>query len=124
MNSSYGITGLKPQDTETRYLESTEPDTQQRYISQNYENIKYFTDLKNGSMRYVLQKETNEHFNRQHVACMVLSYSKRIMNRVQYLAEDASIPIYYQDTDSMHLLDHQVQRLEQLYQQKYNRSLN
>eukprot|EP00965_Chrysotila_dentata_P021114 699357-Pleurochrysis_carterae.AAC.1 len=124
MNSSYGITGLKPQDTDTRYIESTEPDTQQRFISQNYDNIKYFTDLKNGSMRYVLQKEIIHHFNRQHVACAILSFSKHIMNQVMYLAEDSNIPIYYQDTDSMHLPDHQVQRLEQLYQQKYNRSLN
>eukprot|EP00965_Chrysotila_dentata_P123293 4075151-Pleurochrysis_carterae.AAC.1 len=124
MNSSYGITGLKPVVEDTRYIESTEPDTQQRFISQNYDQIKYFTDLKNGSMRYVLQKETIEHLNRQHVACMILSYSKRIMNRVMYLAEDNGIPIYYQDTDSMHLPDRDVERLEQLYKQRYNRTLN
>eukprot|EP00965_Chrysotila_dentata_P082191 2712321-Pleurochrysis_carterae.AAC.1 len=29
MNSSYGITGLKPIDTDTRYIDSIEPDTQQ-----------------------------------------------------------------------------------------------
>eukprot|EP00965_Chrysotila_dentata_P109985 3633932-Pleurochrysis_carterae.AAC.1 len=88
MNSSYGITGLKPVDTDTRYLENTEQDTQQRFISQNYENIKYFTDLKNGSFRYVLQKEIIHHFNRQQAACAILSFSKRIMNQVMYLAED------------------------------------
>eukprot|EP00965_Chrysotila_dentata_P198385 6178754-Pleurochrysis_carterae.AAC.5 len=124
MNSSYGITGLKPVDTDTKYIENTEgDDTQQRFISQNYDQIKYFTDLCNGSFRYVLAKETVQHFNRQHVACMIPSFSKRIMNRLMYLSEDSEIQIYYQDTDSMHLPSKDVERLAQLYKEKYRRTL-
>eukprot|EP00965_Chrysotila_dentata_P013971 463731-Pleurochrysis_carterae.AAC.1 len=123
MNSSYGICGLKPILEDTRYIESNDGDTQQRFISQNYDQIKHFPDLQNGSYRYVLHKETEQHFNRQHVAGMILLYSKRIMNQVMHLAEDTNIPIYYQDTDSMHLPVKDVPRLAELYQEKYKRTL-
>ena len=38
-------------------------------------------------------------------------------------AEDNDIDIYYQDTDSMHLKERDIQKLEKVYNEKYNRQL-
>jgi hypothetical protein len=54
---------------------------------------------------------------------MILSYSKRIMNEVMSLASDNNIDIYYQDTDSMHLKNVDIARLESLFFNKYNRQI-
>jgi hypothetical protein len=43
------------------------------------------------------------------------------MNEVMCLAEDHGIEIFYQDTDSMHLFDEDIKKLEQLFLQTYDR---
>ena len=45
------------------------------------------------------------------------------MNEVMCLAEDLGIDIYYEDTDSMHLPEEDVPRLEKAFQEKYGRTL-
>ena len=54
---------------------------------------------------------------------MVLSHSKHIMNEVMCLAEDLNIPIFYQDTDSMHLPKELLPQLREKFNEKYNREL-
>ena len=49
--------------------------------------------------------------------------AKRIMNEVMCTAEDIGIDIYITDTDSMHLLNSEIPRLEKAYIKKYNREL-
>jgi hypothetical protein len=46
------------------------------------------------------------------------------MNETMCLAEDINIPIYYQDTDSMHLSEKDVPKLEKAFKEKYDRTLN
>lgn len=58
-----------------------------------------------------------------HIACEILSMSKRIMNEVMCLAEDNGLSIYYQDTDSMHVLRKDSEPLKELFFKKYNREL-
>ena len=45
------------------------------------------------------------------------------MNEVMCLAEDIGIQIYYQDTDSMHILRDSVASLAEAFRNKYNREL-
>ena len=45
------------------------------------------------------------------------------MNEVMCLAEDLNIPIYYQDTDSMHIEKDKLELLATEYRKKYNREL-
>ena len=42
---------------------------------------------------------------------MVLSMSKRIMNEVICTAEDLNIPVFYQDTDSIHINQSRLDKL-------------
>ena len=53
----------------------------------------------------------------------ILSMSKRIMNEVMCLAEDNHVKIFYQDTDSMHVLKNQIPLLEEKFKAEYNREL-
>ena len=45
------------------------------------------------------------------------------MNRVMMLAEQNGIKIFYQDTDSMHLLERDVPKLAELFKNKYSQDL-
>jgi hypothetical protein len=49
--------------------------------------------------------------------------SKRIMSEVFCLAEDNGIDLFYQDTDSCHMLSDDVPRLAELFRAKYGREL-
>ncbi|CAL6008433.1 DNA_polymerase [Hexamita inflata] len=70
-----------------------------------------------------IRKELNKQEGQQHLACMVLSTSKRIMSEVMCLAEDLGIECYYQDTDSMHVEADKIKLLAEAYKTKYNREL-
>jgi hypothetical protein len=54
---------------------------------------------------------------------MCLAYSKDIMNRVMGEANVAGIPIFYQDTDSMHMFYDDIPKLSSQYEKIYNKKL-
>ena len=67
---------------------------------------------------------SDDSFNRGHIGCAILSMSKRIMNEVFNVANDNNYPIYYTDTDSLHLDLENVKKLEEKYKEVYNKELN
>lgn len=93
------------------------------YIYANFRTIKAYRDM---SLCQVEMEEINcDHsFNRGHIGCAILSMSKRIMNEVFDVANTYGYPIYYTDTDSMHLNFDDVPKLEEKYRSTYNRELN
>ena len=69
--------------------------------------------------------EISTHFTSPHIGVQILSMSKRIMNRVMYLAEDNGIKISYQDTDSCHIPDGKdMMKLFDIYKSVYDFDLN
>ena len=74
-------------------------------------------------LRFELHKSLDDSYSAPHLGCQILSYSKRIMNQVMCLADDQNIKIYYQDTDSMHIEAHKVEKLNKLYTEKYGKEL-
>ena len=54
----------------------------------------------------------------------VLDMSKRIINEVSCTAHDNRIPMYYTDTDSIHLHLADLPKLEAAYEERYGRVLN
>jgi len=106
MNASYGITGLKPINTDVKYVKEEKYGD---FYEKNHNDIKWWTRMKNGSYRFELYKQIDTHFNRQHVSSEVLAVSKNIMNEVMCLAETIGAMIYYTDTDSMHIDDAYVE---------------
>jgi hypothetical protein len=121
MNASYGICGLKPIDVDTRYVKDGEK--KDNFVNTHFNRIKHFTPMNNNEWRFELYKEIDTHFNRQHVACEVLSVSKNIMNEVMCTAEDIGAMIHYTDTDSMHIDYDMVRPLAEEFEHRYGREL-
>ena len=119
MNSIYGKMILKPIDTDTKVIPEWRKDD---YLFRNYNFIKEC--IKVGNNYYVkLIKSINEHFNYVHCGVEVLSTSKRIMNEVMCLAEDKELSIFYQDTDSIHIIYDEVETLRKAFKTEYDREL-
>jgi len=66
---------------------------------------------------------TFEHYSTPHIGIEILSMSKRIMNEVMCLAEDLDLNMYYQDTDSIHIKEDDIEILKDEYKKIYNREL-
>ena len=115
MNSAYGKSILKPIDTRVVTVPKKDID---KFCQYNYHNIKSWTNAGNVYIAK-LYKPINNHFNNAQVGTEILSYSKRLMNRVMCLAEDEGYSIYYQDTDSMHIETDNIAPLAASFKKKY-----
>jgi len=121
MNSGYGKSIMKEIETENKFFNTKE--SFQKYLSKNYNYINEYTEYGNGKYKVKKIKPFNQHFNLAQVGSEILSMSKRIMNRVICLAEDAGLKILYTDTDSIHIRDADIKRLSSIYNNKYNKTL-
>jgi len=120
MNSSYGKSIMKPVESESRFFDNEkEFDT---FLSRNYNWCTSYTKFGNKT-KVKMVKTLVDHFNIAQVGVCILSMSKRIMNEVMCLAEDNSLDIYYQDTDSMHIKDCDIKTLSDAFNEKYGREL-
>lgn len=124
LNSTYGKTISKKNFDKTNYVKGTEFDD---FVYKNFANIKgLMHKLKDGkyAMYEIVTSTIDDSYNFASVGIKCLSYSKRIMNEVMGLASDNGILIYYQDTDSMHIKDEDIPRLEELYKRDYKKDLH
>jgi hypothetical protein len=120
MNAAYGICGLKPVGIDVKYIKECEKDN---FTQNHFNEIRCFNEMPNKQFRYECYKPIDNHFNRQHCAAEILSYSKRIMNDVMCLAEDIDVSIFYTDTDSMHIETAGLPALERAFFDKFGRVL-
>ena len=126
LNSIYGKTILKPINTNIKFIPT---DKLTDYIRRRYNVIESTETIytgENEGCKFTQAKETktiNKHFNFTPLSVNILSMSKRIMNEVICLAEDLGIDVYYQDTDSIHIKECEVDKLATAYKNKYNREL-
>jgi hypothetical protein len=123
MNNAYGKSIMKPIENEIKLF--TKKDEFEVYIDRNYNWISSFNTfgIKDNKYRVKVIKRLNDHFNICQVGVEILSMSKRIMNEVMNLAEDNNLKIYYQDTDSMHIEEQDIEILQRKFNEKYNREL-
>jgi hypothetical protein len=122
MNSAYGKSIMKEQTSETRYFHKQKE--YEVYLDRNYERIISVIDIFDSNIKKVETiSSIHSHQNIAQVGVSVLSMSKRIMNEVMCLAEDNHMMMFYQDTDSIHMYQEDIPRLEKLFMDKYNREL-
>jgi hypothetical protein len=122
MNSAYGKSIMKEILNEYKIFENEKD--YKVFVSRNYEWIEEIIKVPDSDIRRVkILKSISEHSNICQVGSSVLSWSKRIMNEVMCLAEDNNIPIFYQDTDSMHMYQDEIKLLGELFEDKYGREL-
>ena len=121
MNSGYGKSIMKPIEEEIKIFDDNHK--LNVYIGRNYNWVKEYTKLTETKTLLKAIKSLDEHFNIAHVGVSILSMSKRIMNEVMCLGEDLKIDMFYQDTDSIHLFDKDINMLREAYNNKYGREL-
>jgi hypothetical protein len=122
MNSSYGKSIIKPYNTNYIWFDNEED--MYKYVSNNYNNFLEINHIKHLNKWKVKEFSPIElHKNFVQVGTMILAMSKRIMNEVMTTAEDNGINIYYQDTDSMHINNNDIEKLEKAFRLQYNREL-
>lgn len=122
MNSAYGKTIQKPILNDIVFVYGY--DRLNSYISKNYNKTTSYRKIPDTKgFKISTTKSSYGHYNLAHIGSLILSMSKRIMNEVMCLSEDNGIDIYYQDTDSIHLKDEDIQKLQTKFKDIYNREL-
>lgn len=121
LNSTYGKTIPKKSYEKIHYVNVEDFD---KFLYKNFSNIKGAFYKVNKKQYEITTATTDDSYNLASVGIKCLSYSKRIMNEVMGLASDNDILVYYQDTDSMHIKDDDIKRLEALYRTEYGKELH
>lgn len=120
MNSGYGKSIMKAIEERSFFFDNE--DEFKVFLSRNYNwvssYVRFGTKIKVNGINTL-----SSHFNIAQVGTTILSMSKRIMNEVMCLAEDNNLDVYYQDTDSNHILDKDIEVLADLFEKKYGREL-
>jgi hypothetical protein len=121
LNSSYGKTILKKSNSKVDIVKVSSKF--EDYVYNNFHTIKKTRKI--NAHYYEFESVCcDDSFNRGHIGASILSYSKRIMNEVFNTANDNNYPIYYTDTDSIHMNFDDVKPLEDKYREKYGKELN
>ena len=123
LNSIYGKTIQKFITTHEKIISFSNEEEWQIYYDKHHNTICDMEQLSDNLMLVKLLKDMDNQFSAEHIGIIVLDMSKRIMNEVMTLAEDIGVRIYYQDTDSMHIEQEQIDKLATAFKQKYNRDL-
>ena len=121
MNSGYGFNLMKENEKEVKFVNDVEG--LRPYIEKGYTIIPIYGKYNKYKVESMGASPYKIHYNMCHIGNEILSMSKRIMNEIICLAEDNDIKIYYQDTDSLHILMKDIEKLETLYLEKYNKIL-
>jgi hypothetical protein len=117
LNSTYGKTITKKNFDKVNYVKV---ENFENFVYKNFANITGMMHKISDKFYEITTSTIDDSYNFASVGIKCLSYSKRIMNEVMGLASDNGILIYYQDTDSMHLKDSDIPKLEELYKKHYN----
>jgi len=121
MNSIYGRSIMKQSKENIVVVENN--DKMEEYIYSNFSTITEWEKL-NDRQYKVYHDKSDLTYNYSQVGCSILSYSKRIVNEVMDVANNNNINIYYTDTDSLHIINSGIPKLESEYKKIHGRDLN
>lgn len=119
-NSLYGSSIMKKSFENIKYIKQEDLN---KFCSKNYNLISKIENINDRQYRVVLNTIEKNSYNYNHIGGFILSMSKRIMREVMNSANENNIPIYYQDTDSMHIRKQDIQKLSEKYLNIYKREL-
>jgi hypothetical protein len=126
MNSAYGKTIQKEILTQTIFLPKEEALThilRNHHIFKQAQFLGENVEKENSLVRIEEYKEISDQFSNPLFGSHILAMSKRIMCEVMCLGEELGCRMYYQDTDSMHIAEEDLQVLQQAYKEKFGRDL-
>lgn len=114
MNSSYGMTLKRPEEYEFKFMNESDLKTY---------DAKFMQSMLNGTVKLKIPNDETEHYNMVHIGILILDTSKYVMAKVQCLAYDLSVRIFYMDTDSMFIEQVGLKQLAEAYKKKYGEEL-
>lgn len=120
MNSSYGKTIQKMINDDIHVMSLEEKEECQ---SQNAERIRMIEMIDDDHYFVNMYPSTDDLFIPIIVGCLILDMSKRIMNEVFDCCHQLNIPVFYQDTDSIHIPKDSVQALSDRFREVHGREL-
>jgi len=125
LNSGYGYTGMKSitHKHKVYYDTPADPEVVAKAMNRNASSWVERVSIPGGGVMLKLSNPDHKQYNSVHCASEITSRARRVMNRVMCLAEDISVNIYYQDTDSMHMDLDGVDRLGEAFEDKYGEEL-
>jgi hypothetical protein len=118
MNSIYGKTGQKSSDSKIIFKPI---DNYKQYIYDHFSTIR---SIEPNTFNVKITKQSYDNsYSLNFVASSILSMSKRLMNEVFSVMNDEKMPVYYTDTDSIHMLQKDVLQLGKKYSEAHGREL-
>lgn len=124
MNSGYGRFLMGAPDSSHYFVEGR--DNIKRYVARHSCTTKNAVLIRKDFAVVERRKGAQDFYNSSHLGAMVLSVSKRIMNRVMVLYEDMheaeifpEFRMFYMDTDSIHICKSHIVRLFKEYTERY-----
>lgn len=93
-----------------------------RYSLNYFNTIDHMYKI-NKNQYVVVMDSMDTSYNLCHIGGMILSMARRIMNEIFDICNSNSIPIYYTDTDSIHMDIDKIKKLSELYKKEYNKEL-
>ena len=118
MNSIYGKTGMRLGETQTSFVSNEKKD---EYIYNHFGTISEIHTTPFNTK--VIKRTCDKDGTLNYVASAILSMSKHIMNEVFSVMDDNKQPVFYTDTDSIHMLQKDVDTLGEAYKEKFGRDL-
>lgn len=119
LNSSYGRTCLRASDENSRLLGNNKTD---QFILNNFVNIKEVR--KTGvNCKEIILNEVDKSSTLNHWGSLVLSYSKRVVNRFYNVCNCLGAPILYTDTDSLLIFKRDEENIVNCYRNLYQSEL-
>lgn len=120
LNSIYGKTCPKRHYNTEKVVKTNKYND---YVDKNFHKIQNI-DVMNDTTYIIKEfKPAVDDYTYNIVGCMILSMSKRMMNEVFNICDNQNMPIYYTDTDSMHINKKDIQQIQQIYKELYNKEL-
>lgn len=122
MNSGYGKRIMRPITVKTVIVQNDEE--LHNLIRVNHNRIIRADAIGGcGKWKVKISRESSSHKSTPQVGSEILSHSKHIMNKMICTAEDLGLPVYYTDTDSMHLKQSSIDILAPAYKEKYGETM-
>ena len=122
MNSSYGKLITKPRPVKLSVKNSKEAAL--THFLRNHNSARSMEEIGDTGKYTIKSKvQINSHCNAAHLGSNILSFAKRIINRVMFVDPTNKVKIYYMDTDSMHLSEKDMNITVDLFRKKYGREL-
>ena len=113
---------VKVYDKVTKSWKLNERTDFNNYVHNNFNTLKKYRKI-NDHTYEIDRSKADFSYSRGHIGCMILSYSKRIMNELMDLADKNKMPVYYSDTDSLHMNWDDYEALENHYKKDYKKVL-